>query len=80
MIYTHKPSPDSLLYPTTATVLYTHYTPTTPPLQGTMDSTGGIVSIIKQVVSEGSVLNLLNYGLLTALNVLPGFLSFVSMR
>jgi hypothetical protein len=66
--------------------------------QGTMDSTGGIVSVVKQITSEvvttfqntgsgvvstvtdGSVLNLFNYGLLTAVHAVPGFISFVAMR
>jgi hypothetical protein len=45
-----------------------------------MDNTGGVVSVIKEITAEGSVLNLFNYGLLTAVHVVPGFISFVAMR
>jgi hypothetical protein len=49
-------------------------------LQGTLDSTGGVLSVVKQITSEGTVLNLFNYGLLTAAHAVPGFFSFVAMR
>ncbi len=52
-----------------------------------MDSTGGVLSVIKHITSEpvnadgsGSVMSLFNYGLLTAAHVLPGFVTFVAMR
>jgi len=55
--------------------------------QGSMDSTGGVLSVIKHITSEpvnadgsGSVMSLFNYGLLTAAHVLPGFVTFVAMR
>lgn len=49
-------------------------------MQGTMDSTGGVMSVVREIVAEGSVLNLFNYGLLTAAHAVPGFFSFVAMR
>lgn len=45
-------------------------------------TTGGLISVLREMVSKegGGVLSLLNYGLLTAVQVVPGFLSFLAMR
>jgi len=84
---------------------YLPYIPTILLIQGALDSTGGVLSTLKYIVTEstttitsavastvtgsdgtsgsgggGSVMSLFNYGLLTAVHVVPGFLSFVAMR
>lgn len=50
--------------------------------QGTSDSTGGLISVLREMVSKegGGSLSVLNYGLLTLVQIVPGFLSFVGMR
>lgn len=52
-----------------------------------MDRSGGVISVIQHITSEtdntagrASVMNLLNYGLLSAVHAVPGFLSFLTMR
>jgi len=68
------------------TLLHTTLQPPHTP-QGSSDSTGGVLSTLKHMVTEplhsdgsGSVMTLFNYGLLTAVHVVPGFVSFVAMR
>lgn len=51
--------------------------------QGTFDSTGGLLSVARDVAAHdrnGSALSLLNYGLLTAAQIVPGFCIFLTMR
>lgn len=51
--------------------------------QGSFDSTGGVLSVAREITahdSSGSAMGILNYGLLTACHLLPGFLSFVGVR
>lgn len=52
-----------------------------------MDRSGGVISVIQHITSESnnpagraSVMNLLNYGLLSVVHAVPGFLSFLTMR
>jgi hypothetical protein len=53
-------------------------------LQGSFDSTGGVLSVAREISasepSKNSAVTLLNYGLLTAVHALPGFLCFVGIR
>mmetsp|Transcript_27746 Transcript_27746/g.61435 ORF Transcript_27746/g.61435 Transcript_27746/m.61435 type:complete len:156 (+) Transcript_27746:969-1436(+) len=47
--------------------------------QGVGDNTGGIFSVARRMATEGG-LGFLNYGLLTVVHALPGFLTFIAAR
>lgn len=48
--------------------------------QGFFDSTGGVLSVaLANQESGGETLSLLNFGLLTAVHIIPGFLWFLGI-